>query len=89
MVCNPRRALFCESSDGYMPGVCYSSSGRPVLSHLGLAFVLMLRPFSPGLVMFSDFEYRTSLVTSILPLKFRVIAGECVVKISRVIFRYT
>ena len=27
----------------------------------------MLRPFSPELVMFSDFEFRTSLGTSILP----------------------
>ena len=27
------------------------------LSHSGLAFVLMLRPFSSELVMFSDFEY--------------------------------
>ena len=38
-----------------------------VLSHLGLAFVLMFRTFSPELVMFSYFEYRTSLSTSILP----------------------
>ena len=37
-----------------------------VLSHLGLTFVLMLRPFSPELVMFSDFEFRTSHGTSIL-----------------------
>ena len=37
-----------------------------VLSYLGLAFVLMLRPFSPDLVMFSDFEFWTSLGTSSL-----------------------
>ena len=37
-----------------------------ILSYFGLAFVLMLRPLSPELVMFSDFEFRTSLGTSIL-----------------------
>ena len=38
-----------------------------VLSHLGLAFVLMMRPFFPELVMSTDlFELRTSLCTSIL-----------------------
>ena len=38
-----------------------------VLSHLGLAFVLMLRPFFPEFVMSTDlFEFRTSLGTSIL-----------------------
>ena len=42
------------------------SSWHLVLFHLGLAFVLMLRPFTPGLVMFSDFEFRTSLSTSFL-----------------------
>ena len=36
------------------------------LSHLGLAFVLMLRPFSHKLVMFSDFEFRTFLGTILL-----------------------
>ena len=30
------------------------SSGHLVLSHLGLAFVLMLGPFFPGLVMSTD-----------------------------------
>ena len=35
---------------------------------LGLAFDLMLRPFSPELVMFSDFGFRASLGTSILVL---------------------
>ena len=44
-------------------------SGHLVLSHLGLAFVLMLIPFSPELVLFSDFEFRTSLETSILLFK--------------------
>ena len=34
------------------------SSDHLILSHFGLAFVLMLRPCSPGLVMFSDFEFR-------------------------------
>ena len=42
------------------------SSGHLVLSLLGPAFVLMLRPFSPDLVMFSNFEFRTSISTSIL-----------------------
>ena len=43
------------------------SSGHLVLSHLRLAFVLMLRPFFPELVMSTDlFEFRTSLSTSIL-----------------------
>ena len=37
------------------------SSGHLVLSHLGLALVIMLRWFSPELVMFPDFEFRTSL----------------------------
>ena len=36
------------------------------LSRLRLAFVLMMRPFSPELVMFSDSEFRTSFGTSIL-----------------------
>ena len=40
------------------------SSGHLVLSHFGLAFVLILRPFSPEHV--TDFEFRTSLGTSIL-----------------------
>ena len=35
-------------------------------SILGLAFVLVLRPFSPKLVMSPDFEYRTLIGTSIL-----------------------
>ena len=39
-----------------------------VLSHFGLAFVLMLRLFSPELVVFSDFEFRTFIGTSILHL---------------------
>ena len=43
-----------------------SSSGHLVLPHLGLPFVLMLRPFIDELVMFLDFELRTSLCTSIL-----------------------
>ena len=41
------------------------SSGRLVLSHLGLAFVLMLRPFFPGLVMSTDllsFEHPSVLL---------------------------
>ena len=37
-----------------------------VLSYSELAFVLMLRPFSPELIMIPDVELRTSLVTSIL-----------------------
>ena len=38
------------------------SSGYLVLSRVGLVFVLMLRPFSHELVMFSDFEFRISSV---------------------------
>ena len=41
------------------------SSGRLVLSHLGLAFVLMLRPFFPELVMSTDllsFEHPSVLL---------------------------
>ena len=34
-----------------------------ILSHLGLAFVLMLTTFSSLLVMFPDFEFQTSLGT--------------------------
>ena len=37
-----------------------------ILSHLGLASVLMLRPFSHERVIIPDFEFRTSLGTSIL-----------------------
>ena len=42
------------------------SSRHLVLSNLGLAFVHMLRPFSHELVMSLDFEFPTSLSTSIL-----------------------
>ena len=42
------------------------SSGHLVLSHLGLVFVQMLRPFSPELATFLDFQFRTSLSASIL-----------------------
>ena len=42
------------------------SSGHLVLSHMGLAFVLMLRPFL-HLSCLRTFEFRTSLGTSILP----------------------
>ena len=41
------------------------SSGHLVLSHLGLAFVLMLRPFFPELVMSTDllsFEHPSVLL---------------------------
>ena len=44
----------------------FPSSGLLVLSYLGLAFVLMLVPFSPDQVLFLDFEFRTSVGTSIL-----------------------
>ena len=40
-----------------------SSSGHPVLSHLGIEFILILRPFIP---VWGPFEFRTSLDTSIL-----------------------
>ena len=43
------------------------SSGHLVLTLLGLAFDLMLRPFYPDLVMFSDFEFRSLYGTSTLP----------------------
>ena len=36
-----------------------------MLSHLGLAFVLMLRPYSPEFVMFPYFAFWTTLGTSI------------------------
>ena len=38
------------------------------MSHLGLAYVLMLRPVSPKLVIFPDFELRASVSTFILLL---------------------
>ena len=43
----------------------YYTSGHLVLSHLGLAFVLMLRPFSTKLVMFPDFAFLISFGISI------------------------
>ena len=43
------------------------SSGHLVLTLLGLAFVIILRPFYPELVMFSDFEFRSPYGTSTLP----------------------
>ena len=52
-----------------MPTEDAYSSGHLVLSYLGLALVLMLRPFSLDFVMFSDFEFRTFLGVSILLLK--------------------
>ena len=48
------------------------SSGHLVLSHLGLAFVHMLRPFFPELVIFTDllsFEHPSVLLFYYLPLK--------------------
>ena len=47
------------TEDAYSPGYL-------VLSHSGLAFVLMLRQISPEFVMFQDITFRTSLGTSIL-----------------------
>ena len=50
------------------------SSGHLVLSHLGLAFVLMLRPFFPELVMSTDllsFEHPSVLLFCIALLTFR------------------
>ena len=50
--------LFKVKGQGY-------SSGHLVLSHLGLAFVLMLRPFFPELVMSTDllsFEHPSVLL---------------------------
>ena len=38
------------------------SSGHLVLFHLGLAFILMLRPFSFELVMFPEFKFEHPLV---------------------------
>ena len=40
--------------------------GHLVLSHLGLASVLIQRPFSPELAIFPDFEFQTSIGTSYL-----------------------
>ena len=37
----------------------FYSSRHLVLSHLGLAFVLILKPFSPEFDMFPDFDIRT------------------------------
>ena len=37
------------------------SFGPLVRSHLALAFVLMLRPHSPELVLFPEFEFRTQI----------------------------
>ena len=59
-----------------------------VLSHLGLAFVLMLRPFSPELVMFSDFEFWTSLGTSIFAY-FAVAEGWLLLDIGWVVLFLT
>ena len=53
---------------GELKGLCPSDcdfSGHLVLSHLGLAFVLMLRPIFPGLVMSTDllsFEHPSVLL---------------------------
>ena len=52
-----------------MPTGDTHSSGHLVLSHYGLACVLMLRPVSPERVMSPDFEFRTILRTSILLVK--------------------
>ena len=52
------RDPFSNGEDAY-------SSGHLVLSHLGLAFVLMLRPFFPELVMSTDllsFEHPSVLL---------------------------
>ena len=43
---------------------CFFLLRHLFLSHLRLAFIQMLRPFLPELVMFSDFEFRTTLGTS-------------------------
>ena len=48
-----------------MPNMKSYFSGHLVLPHLELAFGLMLRAFSPELVMVLEFEFRTSLGTSI------------------------
>ena len=56
------------------PSLCslvrFYSSGHLVLSHLGLAFVLMLRPFFPELVMSTDllsFEHPSVLLFCFWP----------------------
>ena len=60
------RWVSIEHCKGYgLSTVDAYSSRHPVLSHLGLAFVLMLRPFFPELVMFTDllsFEYPSVLL---------------------------
>ena len=56
---------FREVFSGGEPTEDAYSSGHLVLSHLGLALVLMLRPFSPYLVMSTDllnFEHHSVLL---------------------------
>ena len=45
-----------------------------------LAFVPILIPFSPELVMFSDFEFRTSLATSIFDYLGQMYPAELEIK---------
>ena len=42
------------------------TSEHLIFSHVGLAFILMLRQVAPELVMFPEFEFQTSLSTRIL-----------------------
>ena len=50
-----------------------SSSVAPDPVRFGTRIFQMVRPFDPELVVFSDFEFRTSLGTSVLFLKSKVI----------------
>ena len=67
---------FWEVSIEYLQWVRPSNRGYLLLQTPGPVpfgtFFLMLRPFSPELVMFPDFEFRTTLGTSIL-LMFKAI----------------
>ena len=54
-----------------------------VLSHLGLAFVLMLRPFFPELVMSTDllsFEHPSVLLFCFINIKFAILEISSLIK---------
>ena len=60
--CNVNWGCHCIWSCNIMERETAYSSGHLVLSHLGLAFVLMLRPFFPELVMSMSFEHPSLLL---------------------------
>ena len=65
--------LICQriqDKDIIISGIDIGTTVKEVVwSTFPLVTLIMLRPFSPELVVCSDFEFRTSLGTSILPLK--------------------